>query len=220
MFYITVLYHRGLAHKSVELTPFMLKFLNRTGIWITGIDPLSWALMHRMHHHYSDQENDPHSPMNGGIHSVWLSQYKSYLYFQERMKKRDDLKLNDIVKDIPFGVSQVHSHLPYILHILVAFMISYITQNWFAGIAFFVGIMGHPIQGWMINALAHKYGRRNFNTPDNSKNNILLGYFIFGEGLQNNHHAHPESANFAFKFPEFDPGYLMCRITKKVGLIK
>src|SRR6478735_2429383 len=89
MFYISILYHRGLAHKSVILGPRMLWLIEKTGVWVTGLDPVSWVLMHRVHHLYSDQEKDPHSPKNGGIFSVWKSQYNSYLYFMERMKKRD-----------------------------------------------------------------------------------------------------------------------------------
>lgn len=220
MFYISVLYHRGLAHRSVRLGPFMTELLKKTGVWVTGIDPLSWALMHRMHHRFSDQEKDPHSPLNGGIFSVWISQYKSYLFFCERMKRKDDPELNILVSDIPFEASRVHSHLPYIIHILLALVISYYSHSLLVGSAYFVGIMGHPIQGWMINALAHKYGKRNFDTADNSKNNVMLGYLIFGEGLQNNHHAHPEKANFAIKFPEFDPGYIFCKFSSKLGLIR
>ena len=100
MFYISVLYHRGLAHRSVGLGPNLRKFIEKTGIWVTGLDPLSWVLMHRIHHLYSDQEKDPHSPLNGGIFKVWVSQYKSYLYFMERMKLRDNATYNDLMKDI------------------------------------------------------------------------------------------------------------------------
>jgi stearoyl-CoA desaturase (delta-9 desaturase) len=220
MFYISVLYHRGLAHGSVKLQPKILKLLQKTGVWVTGLDPLSWTLMHRVHHKYSDRKMDPHSPLNGGIFMVWISQYKSYLYFFERMKTKDNAELNEMISDIPFGASNVSSNLPYVLQILFSIAIAYFFQSWLAGVAWFVGIMGHPIQGWMINALAHKYGGRNFNTDDNSKNNLILGYLIFGEGYQNNHHAHPERANFAFKFPEFDPGFVLCKFCSKMNWIK
>lgn len=220
MFYISVLYHRGLAHGSVTLSPMLSKLLEKTGVWMTGIDPLSWALMHRLHHQYSDQKNDPHSPNNGGIFSVWKSQYTSYLYYMERMQKRDDEKLNRIVDDIHFGVSKVNSNLPYVLHLGIALLFSFIFQTWIAGVGYFIGIMGHPIQGWMINALAHRFGSISYDNKDSSKNNLILGYLVFGEGYQNNHHAFPKSANFAMKFPEFDPGYLVCRFCRLIRVLK
>ncbi len=220
MFFISLLYHRGLAHNSVLLGPRMLKFIEKTGVWMTGLDPVSWVLMHRVHHLYSDQEKDPHSPMNGGIFSVWMSQYKSYLYFMERMKLRDEPAYNTLMKDIPLKVSHVNSNLPYLLHFLIALSITWYFENWWAGIGYFFGIMGHPVQGWMINALAHRYGKRSYETNDHSKNNLLLAYIIFGEGLQNNHHAFPHRANFAMKFPELDPGFALCKICAKVGLVK
>jgi len=220
MFYISVLYHRGLAHGSVMLGPRMKKFISQTGLWITGIDPKPWVLMHRMHHLHSDQKDDPHSPLNGGIFNVWISQYKSYLYFSNRMKLKDDPTCNALMKDIDFEVSKINSNLPYALHISIALFIGFYFQNWPVSVGYFLGIMGHPIQGWMINALAHKYGKQNFATHDNSRNNLLLSYFVFGEGLQNNHHAYPDRANFAVKFPEFDPGYVLCKICAKLKLIR
>lgn len=66
MFFISILYYRALAHGSVGIGPKMKKFIEKYGIWFTGLDPMSWVLMHRMHHIYSDQEQDPYSPVNGG----------------------------------------------------------------------------------------------------------------------------------------------------------
>lgn len=220
MFYITVLYHRGLAHGSVKLGPKMLRFLEKTGIWVTGLDPKAWALMHRMHHLHSDQEKDPHSPLHGGIFKVWISQYRSYRFFFERMKQEDDPELNKVMSDIPLKVGQINSNLPYIVHISIAIILGIYFESTITGLGYFLGIMGHPVQGWMINALAHSYGARSYETNDNSRNNLILGYLIFGEGLQNNHHAFPGRANFAIKSPEFDPGYVLCKISSRLNLIR
>lgn len=72
----------------------------------------------------------------------------------------------------------------------------------------------------MINALAHQYDSRSYETKDNSRNKLILSYLIFGEGLQNNHHAFPQKANFAIKFPEFDPGYCLCLIGREIKILK
>ena len=83
-----------------------------------------------------------------------------------------------------------------------------------------MGIMGHPFQGWLVNALAHRYGKRNFSTNDESTNNTLVGLFVFGEGYQNNHHHAPHSAKFSVKWNEIDFGYTMCLIAEVFGLLK
>lgn len=224
MFYITVLYHRGLAHRSIILGPRMLQWLYLSGPWLTGMDPKAWACMHRVHHEYSDEERDPHSPVHYGVLGVWMGQYKSYLYYLDRMKNKDSDELNELMKDVPFEASflsrRALSNLPYVIHALLAIALGFAFQSWLIPVAWFLGIMGHPIQGWMVNALAHKYGHRNFQTQDNSRNNLLVGYFVFGEGLQNNHHARPGSAKFSVRFPEFDAGYVLCLICEKLGLIK
>jgi len=80
--------------------------------------------------------------------------------------------------------------------------------------------MSHPLQGWMVNALAHTYGSRNFETTDDSKNNTLVGYFVFGEGYQNNHHHSPQSAKFSVRPTEIDLGYVMVKVAEKCGILK
>jgi len=51
----------------------------------------------------------------------------------------------------------------------------------------------------MVKALGHAVGGRNFDSPDNSRNNHLAAWLILGEGYQNNHHSYPASAKFSYK---------------------
>ncbi len=223
MFYISVLYHRGLAHKSIIMGKRMYAFLGLTGAWMTGLDPKTWACMHRLHHMHADTPEDPHSPTQLGLMGVWIGQYKSYLKIEEGLS-RNDKHYSSLVADIAFDISFCHRYkltwLPYLLHFLIAVVISYSFSSSIPGIAYFVGIMGHPIQGWMVNALAHKYGSRNFETNDDSTNNTLVGIFVFGEGYQNNHHQFPKSAKFSVKWNEIDTGYLFCLLGEKLGFFQ
>lgn len=223
MFYITVLYHRALTHGAVQLTPVSMALVKHTGNWVTGIDPKAWACMHRLHHLHSDTELDPHSPVQYGVMGVAMGQLRSY----QRILKRLIMKhpaTTDLVKDIPFNVSFLNQKkwwtLPYFLHIGIGTGIALASGYWFIGLAYFVGIMSHPVQGWMVNSLAHRYGYRNFDTDDNSRNNTWVAIAAFGEGFQNNHHANPANANFAHKASEVDLGYSMCKIAFSVNLLK
>lgn len=224
MFYITVLYHRGLTHRAVILGPKMMKWLSVTGVWVTGLDPKAWATMHRLHHDFADTESDPHSPVHQGVMGVWIGQYKSYLRVIKKLQAKTDLNFLKKVSDIPFDVSFITrnhlTNLPYVTHIIVGLLIWYFTGHLFIGLGYFLGIMSHPVQGWMVNALAHKYGKRNFDTSDHSTNNFFVAMLVFGEGYQNNHHAYPMRAKFSIKPWEFDFGYTMCLIGEKLGLFQ
>src|SRR5205085_10906322 len=47
---------------------------------------------------------------------------------------------------------------------------------------------------WLVNSAAHLWGYRNYDTPDDSRNNIWVAILAAGEGWHNNHHADPRSA--------------------------
>lgn len=223
MFYITVLYHRGLTHQALVLKPWLIKLVGATGTWVTGLEPKAWICMHRLHHMHSDQAKDPHSPVSKGIWNVWVLQYNSYKRILYQLN-RSNLEYVKIVSDIPFGISLVNrynlSWMPYLVHSIVALALYFTFDSSLVGAAYFLGIISHPLQGWMVNALAHSYGGRNFETNDNSRNNLFVGWFVFGEGFQNNHHAFPEKANFAHKWFEFDMGYWLCLVAQGLGWLK
>lgn len=220
---ITVFYHRGLAHKAVVLRPGARRFVAALGIWLTGLDPKAWVCMHRAHHKHSDGPEDPHSPVRFGVFGVFLAQLRSY----ERCLVgllRDEPEFTSLVPDIEFGVNVLNRKslwlLPYLTHIALAVGLAVLTGYWFHGLAYFVGIMSHPLQGWMVNSLGHAFGGRNFATEDQSRNNHLAAWLIFGEGFQNNHHAFPSSAKFSYRRRELDLGYALCRLLQALGVLR
>lgn len=223
IFYITVLYHRGLAHGSVKLNLVSMWLIAKTGIWVTGIDPKAWVCMHRAHHMYSDTEEDPHSPVRFGLFGVAIGQLRSYERTLIGLIKKDK-KHSQLVSDIEFEVSRLNRKklwlTPYFLHLGISLALGYFTGAWIIGAGYYFGIMSHPVHGWMVNSLAHKYGYRNFETNDHSTNNTFVSLFVFGEGLQNNHHAFPKSANFAKIAGEIDFGYWLCVSASKLGLLQ
>ena len=89
MVMITVCYHRGLAHGAVKLSPLTRKLVIHLGLWITGLTPKAWAVMHRRHHEYSDTPKDPHSPSNVGLWGVMAAQAVSYYRTMEGLDAKD-----------------------------------------------------------------------------------------------------------------------------------
>ncbi len=222
IFYVSVLYHRGLTHNAVQLRPWARKLVIHTGSWVTGLDPKGWSCMHRMHHLFSDTPKDPHSPLNFGVIGTAMGQLKSYqtvLIGLIRNKK----EYVQYVKDLNFPVSILNRKrlwaLPYLLHFGIALGIGFFFNAWLLGGCYWLGMMSHPVQGWMVNALAHRFGYRNYDTDDNSRNNTFVAWFVFGEGFQNNHHKYPNSVRFSVRWFEIDPGFLLCRIARRFGML-
>ena len=223
IFFITVVYHRGLTHRAIILNPILVNLAQYAGVWITGIDSKAWVCMHRLHHMHSDTKRDPHSPAILGVTGVLMGQLKSYERVLNKLIAGDRF-YNGIVADIPFPVSAIYRKrlwlLPYFLHLAIAAVFLVFSGSFIMASAYFFGIMSHPVQGWMVNALAHSYGYRNFSIQDRSKNNAFVSLLVFGEGYQNNHHARPKRANFAIARHEVDAGYFLCVIAEKLRFIR
>ena len=58
---------------------------------------------------------------------------------------------------------------------------------------------------YSINSLCHVFGRRDFETGDESRNLAWLAPIAFGEAWHNNHHAFPTSARHGLGRLQFDP---------------
>ncbi len=200
LFFISVLYHRGLTHAAYPMSRFA-KFLTfQVGYWITGMDPIAWSYMHREHHAHSDTPRDPHSPKYFGIFGVLKAQYVYYDNRIEKLRAEKTPGLHWISRSRLWPV-------PYLLQLLIAITLGYWTQSAWVSTAYFLGMMSHPIQGWMVNAFGHSSGSRRYNTNDSSTNNWWVALLVFGEGLQNNHHQHPNSVKFSEAAWEPDFGY-------------
>ena len=73
---------------------------------------------------------------------------------------------------------------------------------------------------WSINSITHLWGYRNYDVPDDSRNNWILGLLVHGEGWHNNHHANINSARFGRKWWELDTGYWTICLLQKIGLAR
>ncbi len=70
-----------------------------------------------------------------------------------------------------------------------------------------------------INSLAHRYGSREFNTPDDSRNNFLLSLITLGEGWHNNHHFYAGSVRQGFYWWQIDITFYVLKLMSIFGLV-
>lgn len=86
--------------------------------------------------------------------------------------------------------------------------------------AFFLSTVALYHATFTINSLAHGWGRRRFETGDDSRNNWFLALLTLGEGWHNNHHHHyPGAARQGFCWWEVDFTYYGLLLLERLGLI-
>ncbi|MFL2555771.1 MAG: acyl-CoA desaturase, partial [Gammaproteobacteria bacterium] len=66
----------------------------------------------------------------------------------------------------------------------------------------------------------HRFGKKRYETNDDSKNNFILALLTLGEGWHNNHHRYPRSAKQGFFWWEIDLTYFILKFMKFTFLIK
>ena len=71
---------------------------------------------------------------------------------------------------------------------------------------------------YSINSLCHFFGRRDFDTRDESRNLRWLTPFTMGEAWHNSHHAFPTSAVHGMERWQFDPSAAVIWMLEKTGL--
>jgi len=73
---------------------------------------------------------------------------------------------------------------------------------------------------WLVNSATHMWGRRRFDTGEDSRNSWWVALLTFGEGWHNNHHAHPTSARHGLKWYEIDFNWWGIRGLQLLGLAR
>lgn len=85
---------------------------------------------------------------------------------------------------------------------------------WGGGVRLFV--LHHVT--YSINSICHVFGRRSFETADESRNVAWLALPSLGEAWHNNHHAFPTSAAHGLRRWQLDPSAGVIRALEVTGL--
>ena len=72
---------------------------------------------------------------------------------------------------------------------------------------------------WFVNSASHCWGKQDYATGDQSRNNWWVGWLAFGEGWHNNHHAFEYSARHGLGKRQFDITWYIIRFFEKLGLV-
>jgi stearoyl-CoA desaturase (delta-9 desaturase) len=183
--------------------------------------PRAYAIMHRMHHAYSDTEKDPHSPhfFKEVFTMMWHTKriYQGLLNgtFKAEEKFDKNFPVNETIDRIGDSwISRIVWGTGYVL-----FYIEFATHWWMYLLLPIHFLMG-PVHGAIVNWAGHKYGYRNHPEKDHSRNTLPFDFVTGGELFQNNHHKYGSRPNFANKWWEIDPTYPVIKVLDAVGIIK
>ncbi len=205
-------WHRLLTHRSFT-TPRWLEYLLTTlGTMSIQDSPAKWVATHRIHHKFTETENDPHSTRDGFLWAQigWI--------LWSRAQDHDAATLRQYIPDLLRDPGHRLISRLYYLPIIVSAVALFLIGGWSMVVW---GVFARVVVGWhttwFVNSLSHLHGNRPHATNDASTNNWFVALLTFGEGWHNNHHAVPSSARHGFEWHQFDMNWLTIRLLKRLG---
>jgi stearoyl-CoA desaturase (Delta-9 desaturase) len=228
---VTVGYHRLLTHRAFDAPKPVRYALAGIGQLAVQGSVVDWVADHRKHHAFTDEEGDPHSPhhhegagLRGALKGLWYAHmgwlFETQGHAEKRRYARDlmeDATMKRISKAFPLFV---------LLGLAIPFALGFALTGTLAGAA--TGLLWgglvrvflvHHVT-WSINSVCHFFGRRRFETDDESTNVFWLALPSMGESWHHNHHAFPRSAQHGLRWWEIDPSALVISAMERVGLAR
>lgn len=224
LFSQSFLMHRYASHGAFTMNKFWEKFFyifSYISMGSSYLSPRVYGILHRMHHAYTDTDKDPHSPKNfKNIFSMMDHTAKVYIAINRKkvqIEERFEKNLPSWPKMDKWGQSKL-SRLLWV-GIYVTFFILF-ADHWWLYLFLPIVILMSPVHGAIINWFAHKYGYRNFDVNNTSKNLVPIDILLLGERYHNNHHKYASSINFGVKWYEIDPVYYIILFFNWIGIVK
>ena len=226
----TIGFHRYFTHRGFQARTPVKATLAILGC-MTMQGPLTqWVTDHRKHHAFSDQPGDPHSPHVGhgeGLvgalrgfahaHVGWMfsnmgmeqgREYGRDLYDDRLIRWIDRLYLVWVV--LTLG-------LPFALGYLIGGNVRAGVEGLVWG--GLIRIFAYQHATFSVNSICHMFGRRDYRSRDEARNNWLVALLVFGEGWHNNHHAFPASARHGLGRRQFDVSWWVISTLERLGLV-
>jgi stearoyl-CoA desaturase (delta-9 desaturase) len=223
VFFQSFFLHRYGAHRQFTMSKRVERTFHFLTWFVQGssyLNPRAYAIMHRMHHAFSDTAGDPHSPVHqpNFFRMMWRTKaiYDDVRLRRMPIEARFDggypswPLLDDRLATMPLAVAWGV--------VYTAIYVAFADHWWLFLLLPFHWLLG-PVHGAIVNWAGHKIGYRNYDSDDHSKNTLVLDFLTMGELFQNNHHKWGQSPNFAVRAFEIDPSYQIMRLLAWLGII-
>ena len=229
-FGITVGFHRMLTHRAFKTSPWLRGTFAALGSAAIEGPVTAWVADHRKHHAFADEKGDPHSPHvdhGGGLRGTLRGLYHAhvgwlFVHTERGNKQRyaPDLIADPVVRWVD---------RTFVLWVTVGLVLPFFL-GWALGGTVTAGLTGMLWGGlirmlvlhhvtYSINSLCHVFGRRAFETRDESRNLAWLAIPSMGEAWHNNHHAFPTSAVHGLGRWQVDLSAGVIRLLERLGLV-
>lgn len=211
--------HRLFSHQSFEIV--------RPGRWLLGLAGVAagqgyfvrWVYDHRVHHQYTDQPGDPHSPHWVGTQRLhgWRGIWHAHAgWLFGARQPIEPARVGDVLAD-PF-LCFLDRHGPAITTagILLPAAVAWAWQP-DGGSALRGALWGGCVRmaivnhiTWAVNSFGHALGAKLPGQSSEARNNRLLALLALGDGWHANHHAHPRLARHGWgrSQPDFNAGLI------------
>lgn len=226
---ITVGFHRLFTHRSFKTGPVLRLTFAALGSAAAEGPVIDWVATHRKHHAFSDEEGDPHSPHVGhgsgwrgalrGLTHAHIGWVFSDMEVADEKRYAPDLLADPVVRfvDRTFVVWVLAGlAIPFGLGVALRGNLAGGLTGLLWGGAARIFLLHHAT--FSINSVCHFFGRRDFDTGDESRNVPWLVIPTWGEAWHNSHHAFPTSYRHGLGRRQLDPSAIMIRGLELVGL--
>ena len=146
--------------------------------------------------------------------------------FRQYQSGDDDFSnIKDLLKDpILRFQDKYYVYIAIVANIIVPMALGYFLCNgnpW--GMLILCGslrlVLNHHFT-FLINSLAHIWGRQPFSDKNSSKDNGLISFFTYGEGYHNFHHQFQSDYRNGIRWWDYDPSKWSIFLLSKFGLAK
>lgn len=224
LFSQTFFQHRYAAHGAFTMSKgwerffFLFAYLTQGASYMS---PRAYAIMHRLHHAYTDTERDPHSPAFSS--NIFTMMWRTRSFYQDIIHDRMEVEPR-FTKNLPEWkafdrwANGAFSRLLWVAA-YVSFFVFFATSPWWYLLLPVIVTMG-AFHGAVINWFAHKYGYVNFRLKNTSMNLFVVDVLMLGESYHNNHHKYPSAVNFGRRWHEIDPVYPIIRLLARLRIVR
>jgi stearoyl-CoA desaturase (delta-9 desaturase) len=206
-FGVSMTFHRSITHKALTMHP-VLEMIGKFFASIGGTgSPISWVLIHKAHHKYSDTDKDPHSAKD--ILKYLIGKYPTVS--PKGMRKLAQSKFNKFI----------HRHY-YLIILTYGAVWATLGFEYFC-YGFIYPMVLTMVAGHLVNWYTHSDFPLNYrlhDIKDTSQNNVVIALLTWGEGFHNTHHRYAGRANFGMRWWELDMTFVFAQLLKKLKLVR